>query len=83
MYCSIMSSRARISSSASEPPVKPMHLSAAASRSIIIWGIDSSILRTVSLSSTPWAPTPRITAPLKSTPAISEERMARSICPYL
>nr|GMC92948.1 luc7-like protein 3 [Ipomoea batatas] len=53
MYCSITSSRARISSSASEPPVKLMHLSTAASRSKMICGIDSSILRTVSLSSTP------------------------------
>ncbi|CBI21189.3 unnamed protein product, partial [Vitis vinifera] len=51
MYCNIMSSIARISSSISEPPVKLMHLSTASLRNRMTWGIDSSILLTVSPSS--------------------------------
>ncbi|KAK2996645.1 hypothetical protein RJ639_025152, partial [Escallonia herrerae] len=75
MYCNITSSSASISSSASEPPVKLMHLSTAASRSTMTCGMDSSILRTVSLNSIPWAPMPRVTAPLRSIRAISAERV--------
>ncbi|KAK3010757.1 hypothetical protein RJ639_012871 [Escallonia herrerae] len=83
MYCNITSSSASISSSASEPPVKLMHLSTAASRSTMTCAMDSSILRTVSLNSIPWAPMPRVTAPLRSIRAISAERVTLSNCPYL